>query len=652
VVDFPDTGPNKSKYENTMKHKIMTNSLQRGLWMGALLLTTAAAFAQPTTLNFQVDMSVQLGNSSFNPPAPQGSGSDGVWVNGSFNGWGGGIQLSWQSGTIWGATVADADDATPGQVDYKFSDSENWETTLGANGNGNNNRVSFMPSTSGQTLNLPYCYFSDAGPVVASAITFQVDMAEQQNLGNFTNGISTVYVAGFFGSAANANWGEYLQLFPDTAHFVTNNGNITSMPYTNTLTTSWGCLGEVSDFKYIYNNQDGNGDHYETPSPANGDSGNGSGNRFVVNQPQTLPLVNYSDQAFAPVVRDTITFVVDMSLQVSLGAFTNGVSTAPALRGDPSINNWGETYTTEEAAPNTNYYSVNVNITGAPGQVVQFKYFLDDSTTWESPAYASQYNGDGNRYIILPSTSQALNSFVYWDDEGLPDVTPVPCMVTFTVDMSPALTNPAVQAKYEASTGGIFTPGTDYVAINGIDLGNDNSWWTWEVEGGGGYQMTQIGDSLLYTITLPVNAAQALDLQYKYSIDGYDDEGGFADNHNRYIRSLINTGSGYVMPTDLFAQNLNSSTTEQSFGNLAAKQSGNNISLSWLGRTTVELQQTSNLKPPVTWTSLPLTDGTNLIVTPGNQLQGVPAGGALGTNVSTSFPATGGSTFYRLISPL
>jgi hypothetical protein len=629
----------------------MTNSLQRGLWMGALLLTTAAAFAQPTTLNFQVDMSAQLNNNTFNPPAPQGTGTDGVWVNGTFNGWSGGVQLSWQSGTVWGVTVADADDATPGQVDYKFSDSANWEDPLGASGNGNQNRVSFMPSTSGQTLTLPYCFFSDAGPVVPSAITFQVDMAEQQNLQTFTNGISEVFVAGFFGSAANNNWNEYFQLFPNTDAFVTNNGNITSMPYTNTLTTSWGCLGEVSDFKYIFNNEDGAGDHWESPSAANGDSGNGSGNRFVVNYPQTLPLVNFSDQAFAPVVRDTITFVVDMSLQVYLGAYTNGVSTAPALRGDPSINNWGETYTTEEAAPNTNYYSVNVNIVGAPGQVVQFKYYLDDTSDWESPAYANQYNGDGNRYITLPATSQSLNSFVYWDDEGLPDVTPGPCLVTFTVDMSPALTNPAVQAKYEASTGGIFTPGTDFVAINGIYQGYDNSWWTWEAEGGGGYQMTPIGGNL-YSITLPVNAAQALEVQYKYSIDGYDDEGGFADNHYRYIRSLINSGSGYVMPTDLFAQNLSSSTAEQSFGNLAAKQSGTNVSLSWLGRTTVELQQTSSLNRPVTWTSLPLSDGTNLIVTPGNQLQGVAAGGALGTNVSTNFPATGGPKFYRLISPL
>ena len=36
--------------------------------------------------------------------------------------------------------------------------------------------------------------------------------------------------------------------------------------------------------------------------------------------------------------------------------------------------------------------------------------------------------------------------------------------------------------------------------------------------------MNEIGNGPLYTITVPVNAGQQVDLVYKYGIDGYDNE--------------------------------------------------------------------------------------------------------------------------------
>jgi hypothetical protein len=201
--------------------------------------------------------------------------------------------------------------------------------------------------------------------------------------------------------------------------------------------------------------------------------------------------------------------------------------------------------------------------------------------------------------------------------------------------------------------GGAQNGNFDTVYINGVYQGYDGSYWTWPAgEGDPDYAMTQVGSSgNLYTITLPINAGQAINLQYKYGIDGQDDEAPSGDNHYRYIRTISNTGSGYIMPTDSFGANQTGSTGEPSMGNLQISKAGTSVSLAWLGRSTVHLQSTTSLAPPITWTPLPLTDGTNLIVTPGNQLQGIPAGGALGTNVSTSFSIGSTPKFYELVGP-
>jgi hypothetical protein len=146
--------------------------------------------------------------------------------------------------------------------------------------------------------------------------------------------------------------------------------------------------------------------------------------------------------------------------------------------------------------------------------------------------------------------------------------------------------------------------------------------------------MTQIPNTFLFTITLPVNKGQSADLIYKYSINGLDDEAGFGDNHERWIRSQPN----YTMPVDTYASQGASTQTEIPFGNLAITQTTNNqIQLSWLGRPGVQLQTTPTLSPAV-WTSQPFTDGTNLLVAPGG-------------TASTNYTTGASSLFYRLVGP-
>jgi hypothetical protein len=631
--------------KNIMNQQLSTKAIKYGLCMGALLLTAATASAASSLVYFQVDMSAQLG-STFNPPPPAGTGTDTVWVQGTINGWGGQLVLVQDSSrpTVWTNTFNDTTDANGTVMSYKFGmTSDNYECPL-AEGNCWNRCVT-LPATSGASLNLPYTYFADAGPAETLSITFSVDMAEEANIGNFNPNTMSVYCQGWFEGWSDANF----QLFPNTAAFVTNVGNIVSMPYTNTFTTWAASPGEQSDFKYVYNN---GSDNYESVNATNQNPS--SGNRFFFNVTNlTLPTVFFDDLAYSKTVTNTIMFEVDMSVQVLSGNFTNGVSEVEIL-GDPSINNWTFTPLTEEAAPNTNIYYTNCTIVGAAGEAVQFKYYNPvpgPGGTYENPAAANLYPDSDNRYLTLAGTNGTFTNYVYWSDLRLADVTPTACMATFTVDMTPAV-NGSVDADLD------FTPGFDTVEINGLNGGVDGSYWTWTDESesipsqfimtwlGGSY-----GDGNIYTLTIPVNAGQPLNLQYKYGIDGQDNEAPEGDNHNRYLRTISNSGFGYVMPADYFDGQGNGNATEPSLGNLGVKLSGGGqVKLSWLGRTTVHLQSTTNLTPPITWTQLPLTDGTNLIVTPGTNLPIAPSA-ALGTNVSTNYPVGSGRVFYELIGP-
>jgi hypothetical protein len=209
--------------------------------------------------------------------------------------------------------------------------------------------------------------------------------------------------------------------------------------------------------------------------------------------------------------------------------------------------------------------------------------------------------------------------------------------VTFTVDMTNATgTGPGGTASFDNAY-----PSSDQVYINGLNGGANNAFWSWAqapIPGGpSAYLMTQISNTFLFTITLPVNMGQNDLLVYKYSINGYDDEALSGANHERWIRSLPN----YTMPVDTYDSQGTGTNgqTEIGFGDLAITTTTNNqVQLSWLGRRGVEVQTATSLDTNAVWTSQPLTDGTNLIVGPG---------GTAGTNYNVGT----GNLFYRLVGP-
>lgn len=596
-----------------MNPKLSTKAIQCGLCVGALLLGAAAAFAQ-TTVSFQVDMS--------NNPLTTG---ETLSVNGSFNNWGANSTLTNNphaaNPNLYSGTVANTSVADGKVMDYQYRIINGNNTSYSGQADGDN--YCLLIPANGAAVAAPSEFWSDDGTAVTNSISFQVDMAEQLHLGNFNTSMG-VYCQGSFEGWSDANF----PLTNNPALNVTNSqGFITSLPYQGTYTTWAASPNAAAEFKYVYNN---GSDVYE--APINGDPDNNN-NRFFQNSTQTLPLVSFSDIPFNNTVTNTVTFIVDMSIQIYTGNFIPSSDTIQIF-GD--YNNWASgTVMVNTNAADTNLYYFTTQYVGGAGSHVYFKYQIDPGSDWENPA-ASNLIG-GNRFFTLGSTSGTYTDGpVYFSDLGpsslVDDVNVTNCMVTFTVDMTPVIDG-QVDSDLD------FTPGFDVVMLNGVWNGLNPSFWPWGASSQSTYAqyvMNPVPGGNLYTITLPINAGQPLNLSYDYGIDGEANEPN--GNHSHYIRSIPN----YSMPTDVFGS---PAPGEASFGNLTIARTNNQVSLSWLGRTGVSLQGTTNLTPPIKWTRFPLTDGTNLTVAQGPGTT-PPVGYA-----TTNFLTGNSNWFYELIGP-
>ena len=564
--------------------------------LGALILCAGGLTGarSNTIVNFSVDMTEQIGG-AFIP------GTDMIEAHGSFNGWGAGLALTNDPGgltpNIYSGTADNSTDANGGVMTYKFViNGSNWENPA----DGGKNRAAKLPSTSGATLTLPTPHFSDSGTPVANDVRFQVNMAQQINLGAFTPGTSTVYARGDFNGFDLS-----LTLTNDPSIKTTNQfGLVNSNVYVGTATVN-ASPNAAETFKYYFDP----GANWENPSPANGNPDH-DGNRFFVNAAQTLPIVDYSDAPYAPIATNAVTFQVDMSAQLLGGAFDPAQDVVD-VRGN--FNNWTggvNICTNDPAASNTNIYSTVVVVTDGVGAVQQFKYTyggpnVPGGLNWENPAPPTV---GGNRFFNQPNATATTLPAVFFSDIPLSDLLPADTEVTFNVSMTNALQYPS---------GTPFNPGSDTVYVNGDFLG----WWAWGLGAPPQYQMTNnpVGSGN-YSLTILVPKGTPVGMTYKYGIGGFDNEAGFGQNHVRYIRTV----GTYSMPLDTFGV----TTAEISFGNLAVgKPVSGHVPITWLGRPGVMLQSAPGITGP--WQSHSATDGTS----------------------STNWPVSGSSVFFRLIKP-
>jgi hypothetical protein len=149
--------------------------------------------------------------------------------------------------------------------------------------------------------------------------------------------------------------------------------------------------------------------------------------------------------------------------------------------------------------------------------------------------------------------------------------------------------------------------------------------------------MVEVGLTDDYTNYMTIPAGQSLNLTYKYSINGLDDENGAGTNHMRYIR---NYGPIYSFPSDVWSLTVcppgtaypNPGITatniqEPSYGYLkVGTPSGTTVPVTWLGRPGVQLVNRSSLTTG-SWHANAGTDGTQ----------------------STNWPNAGDTQFFRLL---
>ena len=623
-----------------------------------LLFATSSVKASSTILFFGVNMATNLANGTFNPPAPAGTGTDAVYVNGTFYGWSGsGVQLVQEgSSTIWTNSFNDTGDQNGKVVSYRFDINGTYESTASWD-----NRGAELPATSGASLNLPIPYYGDVGLGQIINVTFQVDMSEEIELGHFVPGTDQLDVRGSFNGWGNA--GDYLT--NDPAIVVTNypTGVVESNVYVGTFPITTGA--EVSgvpatnafmEWKAV---EDPSGS-WESPGPADA---NDAGNRFFTdNTNQVLSAVSFGDLTYAPLAN--VTLNVDMSGPIKYDP--NYVSNSVTVWG--TFNNWAAGVPmSSEPAPNTNIFTTTVSMPEATAVIIQVRYtntlvaannptapwvydYVDDAV----------YNNNERRTVTLPITSTTLSTNIpafHFLDLALDDYLPQNTPVLFSVNMANAV----------ATNGYVFNQGSDGVYINGMFANGGGTpypqaWYAWAggitpVSAPAGYQMIEEGSSSIYTNTIVIPAGTPIAVSYQYGMDPSQQNGGPLEdeavsgaNHFRVIRS---TASGmYVMPVDQFTNgpyveplfapgNIYENMGTLGGGDLSVSAvSGGKVPVTWLGRPGAHLQSATTVNGP--WTDIPATDGTNWT-------NGVST--VNGLLSETNWPVANGMALFRLVKP-
>ncbi|HTY86865.1 MAG TPA: hypothetical protein VMB80_05315 [Candidatus Acidoferrum sp.] len=409
------------------------------------------------------------------------------------------------------------------------------------------------------------------------------------------------------------------------------NGWGTGNPLINTYGSVWSntvtiadAAGTVESCKFYYD------------PGANWESINNRQFLLSASSPQILPLQNWNVNTW-PQPTNLVTFQIDLTPEVITGGFTNGDPNGKiTVSGD--FEGWdnGKVLTNNPTTGDytSNYYTGTFPVIGFPGgTTINYKFRMNGG--WENPSST----GGNNRQAAINNTTlisgEGNGTFgpnvlplVYYNDNTFFDLTQ-PIDVKFSV----------IVTNGEPDRDNVpFIKGTTTVWINGDWLG----WWAWNGGAGGGapavceLKESEIPD--VYTNTLRIPGGNGLALTYKYSMDQYDDENGFATNHMRLIRGYPPT---FNMPLDRFSWSVlqpglepypnpgitSTNIQEPNWGLLAiGAPAAGNFPITWLGRPGVVLEDSPNVTGG-NWNINALTDSAQ----------------------SYSWPNTGSQRFFRLM---
>jgi hypothetical protein len=366
------------------------------LALGLLLTTTAVASANLVT--YQVNMGVQIALGNFNP----GNG-DTVRAAGEFT------TTDWTTGSILTPSLADPniyegtfpnDVAATDWVDFRYiidvggaGTTLNWETTA----------LRFYQVAAGDQT-LPVVFYNDvtsASSLVATQVTFVVNMGVQATLGNFNPATDFVYVAG---DVFNNNWSVGAQTLTNSL----SDPDVWQGTFNTTNT-----VGSTVNYKFIMLTSL-TGETWEN----NGVGPNGAQNRQFIytNVATTLPTVHFNNvTSSSSLVSTQVTFKVNLAAEVARGTFdpVNGTVT---VAGDVFNNAWSPIAQVLTQTP-TNFYvwSGTFTITNTVGSAVNYKFTLENGGNWETNGVGPNLAND--RQFIFTNVATVLPD-VYYNNQG------------------------------------------------------------------------------------------------------------------------------------------------------------------------------------------------------------------------------------------
>jgi hypothetical protein len=555
-----------------------TNPFHHVLCAGLLLAGVTASQAVPVT--FQVNMGYQISLGAFNPATDQ------VTVHGSFTtSWGPSAPMTPSGGdpNVYQVTI-DIGSAAGTIEEYKY--------VIGAGGWENDpNRYLTVPA-SAQTLGVAYYNNQWAGGPDVS-VQFSVNMSAQIGAGNFDPVNDTVQARGGF------NGWSALELAPNPGNPAIYEGSWTSgatapgaqvqykFTFVKGATTTWESRGNVP-----YGN-----DHNRLYTMATTN--------------QTLPTVYFGDVSGYP-IKAAAFFEVNVQARILTGGFDPATDQV-WVRGNAM--GWGSPEESQgfQLFPDpsrpgsyTNTYKMESRLTG---QAMEYKHTLWRTNT-TGGGYTTVWEDGSNKVLVWDGSEPTIDGGYHlrtssglFNGQSASDFLSADTVVTFRVNMAGAV-----------GVGGtpVFNPNApDYmfVAINGSFI--SGGWWTWN--GGPPYEFYMLDDGashgdavagdMIFTDQFTFPKGSPVRVQYKYGINGEDNEAAPMNDHVRYIRAV----GTYVMPIDTFGV----MTQEADPGSLAiAKNSATQVTITWNGRPGVRLQATASLTGG-TWADVPGTDGAS-----------------------------------------
>ncbi len=374
------------------------------------------------------------------------------------------------------------------------------------------------------------------GAAMAANITFQVNMAVQQRLGNFNPAVDTVLVRGTFNG-----WGGYTDILttvpPDSVYRITK--SLSPGPI---------------EYRFVMANRAAGGDRWEN-IPYN--------RTHTVTGNATLPVVYFNDQSSSAIYDLEILFCVNMGVQILMGNFNPDVDLIQVRGNTPPLQWGGAANVLPEVPGFPGLYADWIQFDNLPYPgLIQYKFVILQNGDPYSPIW-EQIPGGGNRHVEYTGTEpddlpppsgngyqEILLDTAFYSDITFEDVTENPVDVVFACDVRPAYYKiDDIGYIVDVQTG-------EYIyAIESVGICGLFDQWSWgyipedrQMHDNGIAPDEVPGDSI-WTLAVHFDPGDPRIHSYKYAINGYDVEAGFAQNHELEIND---TQPVMMLPMDCF----------------------------------------------------------------------------------------------------